>query len=68
MMEEFDVIVIGGGITGAGTARDCALRGLKTLLIERNDIATGGIMDSFIVAPGMRLLTRNPQQSASVRI
>ncbi len=41
MMEEFDVIVIGGGITGAGTARDCALRGLKTLLIERNDIATG---------------------------
>lgn len=40
-MKEYDVIVIGGGITGAGTARDCALRGLKTLLIERNDIATG---------------------------
>lgn len=40
-MEEFDVIVIGGGITGAGTARDCALRGLRTLLIERDDIATG---------------------------
>lgn len=40
-MEEFDVIVVGGGITGAGTARDCALRGLKVLLIERNDIATG---------------------------
>lgn len=38
---EFDVIIIGGGITGAGTARDCALRGLKVLLIERNDIATG---------------------------
>ncbi|MDD6253161.1 MAG: anaerobic glycerol-3-phosphate dehydrogenase subunit A [Bacteroidales bacterium] len=38
---EFDVIVIGGGITGAGTARDCSLRGLKTLLIERNDIADG---------------------------
>lgn len=38
---EFDVIVIGGGATGAGTARDCALRGLKVLLIERNDIATG---------------------------
>ena len=41
MMEGFDVIVIGGGITGAGTARDCALRGLRVLLIERNDIATG---------------------------
>ena len=40
-MEEFDVIVVGGGITGAGTARDCALRGLKELLIERDDIANG---------------------------
>ena len=40
-MEEYDVIVIGGGITGAGTARDCALRGLKVLLVERGDIATG---------------------------
>lgn len=38
---EFDVIIIGGGITGAGTARDCSLRGLSVLLIERNDIATG---------------------------
>ena len=38
---EFDVIVIGGGITGAGTARDCALRGLKVLLVERHDIADG---------------------------
>ena len=40
-MNEFDVIIVGGGITGAGTARDCALRGLRTLLVERNDIATG---------------------------
>lgn len=38
---EFDVIIIGGGITGAGTARDCSLRGLKVLLLERHDIATG---------------------------
>lgn len=38
---DFDVIVIGGGITGAGTARDCAMRGLRTLLVERHDIATG---------------------------
>ena len=37
---EYDVIIIGGGATGAGTARDCALRGLKVLLIERHDIAT----------------------------
>lgn len=40
-MKEYDVIIIGGGVTGAGTARDCAMRGLKTLLVERNDIACG---------------------------
>jgi len=40
-MKEYDVIIIGGGITGAGTARDCAMRGLKTLLIERHDLADG---------------------------
>lgn len=39
--KEFDVIIIGGGATGAGVARDCALRGIKALLIERFDIATG---------------------------
>ena len=38
---EFDVIIVGGGVTGAGTARDCALRGLKVLLLERSDLATG---------------------------
>lgn len=38
---EYDVIVIGGGATGTGVARDCALRGLKTILLERQDIATG---------------------------
>ncbi|MEE3664108.1 anaerobic glycerol-3-phosphate dehydrogenase subunit A [Brenneria sp. g21c3] len=38
---ETDVIVIGGGATGAGTLRDCALRGLRCLLLERHDIATG---------------------------
>ena len=37
----YDVIVIGGGATGAGTARDCAKRGLNTILLERYDIATG---------------------------
>lgn len=40
-MNEFDVIIIGGGATGAGVARDCALRGIRALLIERHDIATG---------------------------
>ena len=40
-MKEYDVIIIGGGITGVGTARDCALRGLKTVLIERMDLTNG---------------------------
>lgn len=39
--QEYDVIIIGGGITGAGTARDCALRGLKVLLVERYDFTNG---------------------------
>lgn len=38
---EYDVIVLGGGITGAGTARDCALRGLKVLVLEKGDISNG---------------------------
>ena len=39
--KEYDVIIIGGGATGSGTARDCALRGLSVLLVERNDYSTG---------------------------
>lgn len=41
MTKQFDVIIIGGGATGAGVARDCSLRGLRALLLERSDIATG---------------------------
>ena len=41
MNNQYQVIIIGGGATGAGVARDCALRGIKALLIERGDIATG---------------------------
>lgn len=39
--KEYDVIVIGGGATGVGVARDCSMRGLSVLLVERNDLATG---------------------------
>jgi len=41
LKDEYDVIVIGGGSSGAGTARDCAMRGLKTVLLERNDFGSG---------------------------
>lgn len=37
----FDLVVIGGGITGTATARDAALRGLSVLLIEKDDFASG---------------------------
>ncbi|CAG9854731.1 unnamed protein product [Phyllotreta striolata] len=39
--DQFDIIVIGGGATGAGCALDAATRGLKTALIEANDFSSG---------------------------
>ena len=36
-----DLVVIGGGATGAGVARDAAMRGFRTVLVERADIAQG---------------------------
>ncbi len=41
MNPTYDGIIIGGGATGAGIARDCSLRGIKALLLERSDISTG---------------------------
>ncbi|NHJ13878.1 MAG: FAD-dependent oxidoreductase [Candidatus Thorarchaeota archaeon] len=41
--ENYDVVVIGGGSTGTAVARDCALRGLKTLLLERDDLASATV-------------------------
>ena len=37
----FDVLVVGGGATGAGVLRDLARRGLRSLLVERGDFGTG---------------------------
>lgn len=39
--KSFDVIIVGGGATGAGIARDCSRRGIHALLLERFDISTG---------------------------
>ncbi|GAA4861849.1 glycerol-3-phosphate dehydrogenase [Saccharopolyspora cebuensis] len=39
--EEFDVVVIGGGVTGAGVALDAATRGLRVALVEARDLASG---------------------------
>jgi len=40
-LAEVDVVVIGGGATGAGVLRDLAMRGLRALLVERGDFASG---------------------------
>ena len=37
---EFDLLVVGGGVNGAGIARDAAGRGLSVLLVEQNDLAS----------------------------
>jgi glycerol-3-phosphate dehydrogenase len=55
--EAFDVLVIGGGINGAGIARDAALRGLRTALVERDDFASGtSSRSSRLVHGGVRYL------------
>src|SRR5437588_7176199 len=55
--EHFDVLVIGGGITGAGVALDAASRGLRTALVERDDFASGmSSKSSKMVHGGLRYL------------
>jgi glycerol-3-phosphate dehydrogenase len=55
--ERFDVLVIGGGINGAGIARDAAMRGLRTALVERDDFASGtSSRSSRLVHGGVRYL------------
>jgi glycerol-3-phosphate dehydrogenase len=55
--ERFDVLVVGGGITGAGVALDAASRGLRTALVERDDFASGtSSKSSKLVHGGLRYL------------
>jgi glycerol-3-phosphate dehydrogenase len=55
--EKFDLIIIGGGIIGTGAARDAALRGLRTLLVEREDFSYGTTSRSTrLIHGGLRYL------------
>ncbi len=55
--ETFDVLVIGGGVTGAGIALDAASRGFRTALVERDDFASGtSSKSSKLVHGGIRYL------------
>lgn len=62
---EYDVIVIGGGATGAGTARDCAMRGLKTVLVERLDFTAGATgRNHGLLHSGARYAHTDPESAA----
>jgi glycerol-3-phosphate dehydrogenase len=53
----FDLLIVGGGITGAAVAREAATRGLKVLLVEKNDFASGtSSRSSKLVHGGVRYL------------
>jgi glycerol-3-phosphate dehydrogenase len=55
--ETFDLVVVGGGITGTGVALDAASRGLRTALVERGDFASGtSSKSSKLVHGGLRYL------------
>lgn len=57
--QEFDVVILGGGITGAGVALDAALRGLKVALFEKVDFASGTSSKSTkLVHGGLRYLAQ----------
>ncbi|MBE1237200.1 anaerobic glycerol-3-phosphate dehydrogenase subunit A [Phaeovibrio sulfidiphilus] len=59
-----DVIIIGGGITGAGIARDCARRGLRALLVERRDYSTGATgRNHGLLHSGARYAVTDPESA-----
>src|SRR5215831_1223919 len=56
-MADFDLAIIGGGINGAGIARDAAGRGFRALLVEQNDLASGTSSTSTkLIHGGLRYL------------
>ena len=62
--DNYDVIIIGGGITGAGTARDCALRGLKVLLVEKFDFTNGATgRNHGLLHSGARYAVTDPESA-----
>jgi glycerol-3-phosphate dehydrogenase len=59
--DEYDVAIVGGGVNGTGVARDLALRGLRVVLFERNDLAFGASGNSSgMIHGGVRYLSSAP--------
>ncbi|OQW99261.1 MAG: hypothetical protein BWK74_02580, partial [Desulfobacteraceae bacterium A6] len=57
LQDDWDLVVVGGGITGAGILLNASRMGLKALLVERNDFASGtSSRSSKLVHGGLRYL------------
>src|SRR5207253_2519021 len=61
-VRSYDLLVIGGGVNGTGIARDAAMRGLRTMLVEKKDFAAGSSgANSGMIHGGIRYLMTDPQ-------
>ncbi len=64
MRDTTDVLVIGGGVTGSGIARDLSLRGLEVVLLEKGDFSTGASGRSHgMLHSGARYAVKDPQSA-----
>ncbi len=65
MTREYDVIILGGGVNGTGTARDCAQRGLSVLLLEKADFGVGASGNSSgMIHGGIRYMLSDRKVTA----
>ena len=63
--KDYDVIIIGGGVTGAGTARDCSMRGLRVLLVEKYDFSNGATgRNHGLLHSGARYAVTDPESAS----
>jgi glycerol-3-phosphate dehydrogenase len=68
MVLETQVLIIGGGITGVGLARDLALRGVSSLLVERRDICAGASgANHGLLHSGARYVRSDPAAAVECR-
>ena len=57
--QQVDLLIVGGGITGAGVAREAALRGLSVLVVDKGDFASGtSSRSSKLIHGGVRYLAQ----------
>ena len=62
---ETDVLVIGGGVTGSGVMRDLALRGIRCLLVDRQDLCAGASGGNHgLLHSGGRYVSTDPESAA----